>query len=41
LDAIDAAINDSGDSIAVAMAHLGGLILVFGAAAWAGLRRFA
>ena len=41
LDAIDAAINDSGTNIAVALAHLGGLTLVFGAAAWAGLRRFA
>ena len=41
LDAIDAAINDSGTNIAVALAHLAGLTLVFGAAAWAGLRRFA
>lgn len=41
LDAIDAAINDSGTSIAVSLAHLAGLILVFGGAAWAGLRRFA
>ena len=41
LDAIDAAINDSGGSIAVSLAHLGGLIVVFGGAAWAGLRRFA
>ena len=41
LDAIDAAINDSGASIGVALAHLGGLVVVFGAAAWAGLRRFA
>jgi len=41
LDAIDSAINDSGASIAVSLAHLGGLIVVFGGAAWAGLRRFA
>ncbi len=41
LDAIDGAINNSGANIAVAVAHLGGLILVFGGAAWAGLRRFA
>ena len=41
LDAIDAAINNSGTNIAVALAHLAGLTLVFGAAAWAGLRRFA
>ena len=41
LDAIDGAINNSGTDMAVALAHLGGLILVFGAAAWAGLRRFA
>ena len=41
LDAIDSAINDSGGSIAVSLAHLGGLIVVFGGAAWAGLRRFA
>ena len=41
LDAIDAAINDSGTNIAVSVAHLAGLTVVFGAAAWAGLRRFA
>ncbi len=41
LDAIDAAINNSGTSLGVSLAHLGGLILLFGAAAWAGLRRFA
>ncbi len=41
LDAIDAAINDSGASLGVSLAHLAGLILVFGGAAWAGLRRFA
>jgi ABC-2 type transport system permease protein len=41
LDAIDIAINDTGGNLAVALAHLSGLILVFGAAAWAGLRRFA
>jgi ABC-2 type transport system permease protein len=42
LDAIDVAINNTGGtSLAVSLAHLGGLILVFGGAAWAGLRRFA
>jgi ABC-2 type transport system permease protein len=42
LDAIDVAINNSGGtSIGVSLAHLAGLIAVFGAAAWAGLRRFA
>jgi ABC-type Na+ efflux pump permease subunit len=42
LDAINVAINNSGGtSLGVSLAHLGGLILVFGAAAWAGLRRFA
>jgi len=41
LDAIDAAINNSGTSLGVALAHLGGLVVVFGGAAWAGLRRFA
>ena len=42
LDAIDVAINNSGGtSLGVSLAHLGGLILVFGGAAWAGLRRFA
>jgi hypothetical protein len=41
LDGIDAAINNSGESLAASLAHLAGLIVVFGAAAWAGLRRFA
>jgi ABC-2 type transport system permease protein len=41
LDAIDAAINDSGTSLMQSLAHLTGLIVVFGGAAWAGLRRFA
>jgi ABC-2 type transport system permease protein len=41
LDAIDAAINNSGASLGVSLAHLGGLVVVFGAAAWGGLRRFA
>jgi ABC-2 type transport system permease protein len=41
LDGIDAAINNSGTSLGVSLAHLGGLVAVFGAAAWAGLRRFA
>ena len=41
LDGIDAAINDSGTSLAQSLAHLAGLIVVFGGAAWAGLRRFA
>ncbi|MDX6676245.1 MAG: type transport system permease protein, partial [Solirubrobacteraceae bacterium] len=41
LDAIDAAINNSGTSLGVSLAHLAGLIVVFGTAAWAGLRRFA
>ena len=41
LDAVNAAINDSSPSLPVALAHLAGLIVVFGAAARAGLRRFA
>jgi ABC-2 type transport system permease protein len=41
LDGIDAAINNSGESLAASLAHLAGLIVVFGGAAWAGLRRFA
>jgi ABC-2 type transport system permease protein len=41
LDAIDAAINNSGASLLVSLAHLAGLVVVFGGAAWAGLRRFA
>jgi hypothetical protein len=39
LDAVNAAINDASPSLLVALAHLGGLIVVFGAAARAGLRR--
>lgn len=41
LDAVNAAINDASPSLPVSLAHLGALILVFGAAARAGLRRFA
>jgi ABC-type multidrug transport system permease subunit len=41
LDGIDAAINNSGESLPGSLAHLAGLIVVFGGAAWAGLRRFA
>jgi len=41
LDAVNAAINDTSPSLPLALAHLGALILVFGAAARAGLRRFA
>ncbi len=41
LDAINAAINNASPSLPLALAHLAGLIAVFGAAAWAGLRRFA
>jgi ABC-2 type transport system permease protein len=41
LDAINAAINDSGPGLPAALAHLGALTVVFGAAARAGLRRFA
>lgn len=41
LDAIDAAVNNSGESLALSLGHLAGLVAVFGAAAWAGLRRFA
>jgi ABC-2 type transport system permease protein len=41
LDAIDAAVNDSGASLGTALAHLSALTVVFGAAAWAGLKRFA
>jgi ABC-2 type transport system permease protein len=41
LDAIDSAINNSGENMLLALAHLAGLVVVFGAAAWAGLRRFA
>ncbi len=41
LDAIDHAINDASGSFPVAIAHLAGLTLVFGAAARWGLRRFA
>ncbi len=41
LDAINAAINNASPSLPLALTHLAGLIAVFGAAAWAGLRRFA
>ena len=41
LQAIDAAINGSDPAIGVSLAHLSALILVFGLAARAGLKRFA
>jgi ABC-2 type transport system permease protein len=41
LDAINAAINNTSQSIPLALAHLAGLTLAFGAAARWGLRRFA
>ena len=41
LESIDAAINGSSPGIAQALAHLAVLTAAFGAAAWAGLRRFA
>jgi ABC-2 type transport system permease protein len=41
LEAIDAAINGSSPGIGQALAHLAALVVVFGAAAQAGLRRFA
>ena len=41
LQAIDAAINGSDPAIGVSLAHLAGLIVVFGFAARAGLKRFA
>jgi ABC-type multidrug transport system permease subunit len=41
LEAIDAAINGSSPGIAQALAHLAALVVLFGAAARAGLRRFA
>jgi ABC-2 type transport system permease protein len=41
LEAIDAAVNGSSPGIGQALAHLAALVLVFGGAAWAGLRRFA
>jgi ABC-2 type transport system permease protein len=41
LQAIDAAINGSDPAIGQSLAHLAALIVVFGAAARAGLRRFA
>ncbi|HEY1538938.1 MAG TPA: ABC transporter permease [Solirubrobacteraceae bacterium] len=41
LEAIDAAVNGSSPGLGQALAHLAGLIVVFGAAAWSGLRRFA
>lgn len=40
LDAVNAAINQTTPSLPAALAHLGGLILLFGAAARIGLRRF-
>ena len=40
-EAIDAAINGSDPAIGQSLAHLAGLIVVFGVAARAGLRRFA
>jgi ABC-2 type transport system permease protein len=40
LDAINCAINDSGPGLGVSLAHLGALVVVFGAAARWGLRRF-
>jgi len=41
LDAVNAAINDTSPSLPVTLAHLAAQIVVFGAAARAGLRRFA
>ncbi len=41
LDAVNAAINNTSPGLPVSLAHLAGLILVFGALARAGLRRFA
>jgi ABC-type multidrug transport system permease subunit len=41
LDAVDSAINDAAPSLPLALAHLAVLTAVFGAAARAGLRRFA
>jgi ABC-2 type transport system permease protein len=41
LEAMDAAVNGSSPGIGQALAHLAALIVVFGAAARAGLRRFA
>jgi ABC-2 type transport system permease protein len=41
LEAIDAAVNGSSPGIVQALAHLAALVVVFGAAARAGLRRFA
>jgi ABC-2 type transport system permease protein len=41
LEAMDAAINGSSPGIGQALAHLAALVVVFGGAAWAGLRRFA
>jgi hypothetical protein len=38
---MDAAVNGSSPGIGQALAHLAALIVVFGAAARAGLRRFA
>ena len=39
LDAINAAVNDSAPSLAASLAHIGALVVVFAAAARAGLRR--
>ncbi len=41
LEAMDAAVNGSSPGIGQALAHLTALVVVFGGAAWAGLRRFA
>ena len=41
LEAIDAAVNGSSPGLGQALAHLAALVVVFGAAARAGLRRFA
>ncbi|MDP2711943.1 MAG: ABC transporter permease [Solirubrobacteraceae bacterium] len=41
LDAIDAAVNDASPNLALSLAHLAALTVVFGAAARFGLRRFA
>jgi type IV secretory pathway TrbL component len=40
LDAINAAVNASTPSLATSLAHLAALVLLFGAAARVGLRRF-
>ncbi|MEA2356134.1 MAG: type transport system permease protein, partial [Solirubrobacteraceae bacterium] len=41
LEAIDAALNGTQPGLPISLAHLAGLIVVFGAAARVGLRRFA